>query len=92
MLKKPKLSLLGLHFRIEKILTMSQCKSLKERWTINLTTDNMEEEDLANRNRLVPKKRLLQSFNHFVAEEEDNPSVGKKNKIKFFKYYYYFLA
>ena len=59
---------------------MSQCKSLKERWTINLTTDNMEEEDLANRNRLVPKKRLLQSFNHFVAEEEDNPSVGKKKK------------
>ena len=57
---------------------MSQCKSLKERWTINLTTDNMEEEDIiANRNRLVPKKRLLQSFtNHFVAEEED-PSVGK---------------
>ena len=59
---------------------MSQCKSLKERWTINLTTDNMEEEDLANRNRLVPKKRLLQSFNHFVAEEEDNPSVGKKKR------------
>ena len=57
---------------------MSQCKSLKERWTINLTTDNnMEEDDITNRNRLVPKKRLLQSFNHFVAEEED-PSVGKK--------------
>ena len=52
-----------------------------------MTTDNMEEEDLANRNRLVPKKRLLQSFNHFVAEEEDNPSVGKKS-ITFFKYYY----
>ena len=85
------LIILVLHFRIEKILTMSQCKSLKERWTINLTTDNMEEEDLANRNRLVPKKRLLQSFNHFVAEEEDNPSVGKKS-ITFFKYYYYFLA
>ena len=57
---------------------MSQCKSLKERWTINLTTDNnMEEDDITNRNRLVPKKRLLQSFNHFAAEEED-PSVGKK--------------
>ena len=57
------------HSRIEKILTISQCKSLKERWTINLKIDNMDE-DLANRSRL-PKKRLFKSFH---LEEEDQPN------------------
>ena len=54
---------------------MSQCKSLKERWTINLKADNMNE-DFANRNRL-PKKRLLKSFRLEVDDDFNDPIISK---------------
>ena len=59
------------HDRIEKILTVSECNSLKEGWPINLkqlesSAAKMAEEFAANQRRL-PKKRLLK----FHQDESD---------------------
>jgi hypothetical protein len=61
---------------------MSQCKSLKERWSINVNTlssSPMDESDEAIECRRLPKKRLLRSFDaaEEAAKQFNNNAAGK---------------
>ena len=62
--------------RIEKILTQSQIETLREEWSINLSSMNSTEqnstENMENHQTRLPKKRLLKYLGNNEESETGN--------------------